>query len=446
LEAWELQRHAEHLTREAEARGLRLEESAAPVPAQLSDLRQALGTGQLRVLVDTTTINNAREALRARHRAPSPFQLLDLSVLTAAVTLFDNVVIQPERHPALEEIHDLTTVLEPSPEVQHQLDTIYGEVWEAFASPQQLQTYRGRWAEFLGLAVSELEVDIDAASIRDAEMVHAYYTRAPVAEAFATAHGVPVHRDRLAMALGINTVRAGFNDAVAGALGVPYIATSIRLPVSSDLTDRKTYLLWVLRQLIATSSPPGIAQPATFASRTPIAAPLLLGLVLERMSKPEDYRVALDEVRDRFAPLRAQLREDQKEAPWDEKPQLYMQRFVKHLTVSDSKFAPAQSAAFDAVKAGVQMTTALDPSFVTAALKVIAAVKPLDLAHRAYLRIWRPEIYVLINLAKDARNLSLLDSRIKRVWGSGLDLEQQRELERFAALRADPFLTPTALT
>jgi hypothetical protein len=79
-------------------------------------------------------------------------------------------------------------------------------------------------------------------------------------------------------------------------------------------------------------------------------------------------------------------------------------------------------------------------------MKAIAAVKPAQLAHRAYLRMWRPEIYIFLDIAKEARRLSLLNSRIKRIWGVELDPEDQRQLERFAGLRAGPFVTPTAIT
>jgi hypothetical protein len=72
------------------------------------------------------------------------------------------------------------------------------------------------------------------------------------------------------------------------------------------------------------------------------------------MSKPEDYRNALDEVRERFAPLRAQLREDRETAPWDERPHLYMQRFTKHL---GGTFAPAQDAVIGTAQAGATIAT-----------------------------------------------------------------------------------------
>jgi len=444
-EAEQLSRHAGDLMARAEASGLALEDSPAPATSWLYRFRQTLPREQLCVLVDTTTIFNAREALLTRGRAPSPIALLDLSVLTAAAILFDTIVIQPERFPPLRDIRDLTHVLQPTGEGQLELERIYDEVWDAFSRPRELATFGARWATFLDVEASDLRLDLDAVRTLNAEMTFDYSSTAEIAEAFGTVGRPRDREEQLAVALGIHTVRTGFNDAIAGVLRLPYMATSIRLPVSSDLADRKTLLLWVLRQLIASSSPPGRAEPATFAPRTQIAAPLLLGLVLERMAKPEDYRGALDEVRQRFAPLRAQLREDRETAPWDEKPQLYMQRFTKHLAGTGVTFAGAQDAVIGAAQAGATIATG-DPGFVSAALKVIAATKPLEYAHRAYLRLWKPEIYVLLNVAREADRLSLLNKRIKQIWGNELDLTQQRLLERFASLRADPFLTPTALT
>jgi hypothetical protein len=443
-EAEQLSRHADNLTARAESRGLLLADSPVPTTSWLSELRQKLPSDRLTVLVDTTTIYNAGEALHTRGRAPSPIALLDLSVLTAAATLFDTIVIQPERFPPLEEIRDLTEVLQPTEEAhQLELERIYEEVWDGFNRPRELSTYAARWAKFLAVTADDLRLDLDPVRTLNEEMTCDYSSTAEITEAFGIAGGPAGREEQLAVALGIHTVRTGFNDAIAGALGLPYLATSVRLPISSRLANSKTDVLRVLRELIANSNPPGPSEPAMFAPRTQIAAPLLLGLVLEQMSKPEDYRAALDDIRQRFAPLRAELRDDRETAPWDEKPGRYLQRFTKHLG-GTGPLAPAQDVLAGAAQP-VATFVAGDPGFTTAALKAIMAVKPLDMAHRAYLRLWRPEIYVLLNVAQEAGQLSRLNSRIRRIWGSELDLTQQDLLERFANLRADPFLTPTAL-
>jgi hypothetical protein len=441
-EARQLRRDAGDFTARAEASGLVLDDSTAQATPWLYGLRQALPSEGLTVLLDTTTIFNAGQALHVRGWAPSPIWLLDLSVLTSAAILFDTIVIQPERFPALEDIRDLTQVLEPTAEGQAELERIYGGVWETFSQPEQ--PWSKRWGEFLAVEPRDLPFNFEAVRTLNAEMLFDYSSTAEIAEAFGTA-GRFRNPDALAVALGIHTVRTGFNDKIAAVLGLPYMATSVRLPVSSDLVDRKTHLLWVLGQLIARSSPPGTPELATFAPRTPIAAPMLLGLVLERMTKPEDYRGALDEIRERFAPLRAKLREDRGASPWDKQPPLYVQRFTKHLAGMGATFAGAQDAAIATAQAGATLATG-DPGFVTAALKVIAATKPLEYAHRLYLRWWKPEIYVLLNVAREASRLSLLDNRIRQVWGKELDFTEQRLLEHFASLRAGPFLTPTALT
>ena len=439
-EADQLRRHAGDLTARAEARGLLVDDSPLETTSWLAARRRELPADRLTVLVDTTTFNNARDALYPPGRGPAAIALLDLSVLTAAATLFDTIVMQPERFAPLEDTRDLTKVLHPSAAGRPELERIYRDVWEGVSRPDQVATYTARWAEFLGVPPDEIHVDLEPVQTLNAEMTFDYSSTEEIAAAFGRARG---REAPLARALGIHTVRTGFNDAIAGALGVPYLATSVRLPVSSRLANRKTNVLSTLSSLIAKTSPPGRAERATFAPRALIAAPLLLGLVLERMSKPDDYRGALDEVRERFAPLRVQLREVRETAEWNDKPHLYLERFDKYLRGAGAT-AAVQGAVTTAAQMGVTAATG-DPGFATAVLKAIGAAQAAELAHRTYLRLWRPEIYVLLNVADEARRLSLLHRRIEQIWGSELNLTQQELLERFARLRADPFLTPTVV-
>jgi len=121
-----------------------------------------------------------------------------------------------------------------------------------------------------------------------------------------------------------------------------------------------------------------------------------------------------------------------------------MQRFTKHLTTIGAKLGAAQDALITTAQIGSTAATG-DPGFMTAALKLVAAVKPAERAHRTYLRLWRPEIYILMNVAQEAREFSRFSRQIEKIWSGELDLTQQHQLERFSSLHADPFLSPTVL-
>jgi len=96
-----------------------------------------------------------------------------------------------------------------------------------------------------------------------------------------------------------------------------------------------------------------------------------------------------------------------------------MQRFTKHLTTIGAKLGAAQDALITTAQIGSTAATG-DPGFMTAALKLVAAVKPAERAHRTYLRLWRPEIYILMNVAQEAREFSRFRGKSKRSGAASL--------------------------
>lgn len=445
-EARQLRLASEDFQARAEAVGLCVDRSDTARHARLAELRAARPT-DLAVLVDTTTMVNAERALYSSGAGPSALGLLDLSALTAAAVLFDTIVVQPQgTFVPFGRLDNVRRVLPPSYDTNVELRQIHDEVWQSFNQPPQLADYRERWGTFLNLSVDEVHLDMAAVRSLDSEPMSGHVEfAADVLAAVGTRTKHSRKRDDLAIALAIQTIRAGFNDAVAGALGVPYLATSIRLPVSSRLARSKTDVLWLLRELIARSSPKGeYCEPKPFETQVKVAAPLILGLVMERMGTPDDYPAALDEIRDRFLPLRRELTEARDSAAWERKPQLYLERFTKHMAGLGAKAGATQGVVAAAAQAGVTLGTG-DPGITTVALKVIGATKPAELAHRAYLRLWRPEICVLLNAAAESRRLSLLSERIRSIWGRALDPVQQLQLERLSGSLTDPFLEPIRL-
>jgi len=182
-EVEQLTRHTEDLTARAEERGLLLGEATAPSIPWLGGRREAVSTDKLTVLLDTTTIYNAGEALLARGQAPSPVALLDLSVFTAAATLFDTIVIQPEGLKPLADIRDLTQVLDPTSEGHQELETIYSQVWDSVSSPRDLASYLAKWAKFLKVAPKDLRIAVDAVPNLIREINLGYSSTADIANA-----------------------------------------------------------------------------------------------------------------------------------------------------------------------------------------------------------------------------------------------------------------------
>lgn len=141
-----------------------------------------------------------------------------------------------------------------------------------------------------------------------------------------------------------------------------------------------------------------------------------------------------------FAPLRRQLRADREEAPWDRQPGLYVERFIKHLNANFDRGKDGAVAVGSAAS-----TVAGAPGVVAALLKGVMAVLPLAAAHKLYLKWWRPELYLLVSLANEARHLMELDGEIRRIWGHDFSIAQDHDLDRFAALHARPFLTTPSI-
>jgi hypothetical protein len=433
--------HSGDLARYAEDRGVRGEDRGGP-PSRLAATRGRLPAEGLTVLLDTSTVFNANEALRT-DQPPSHIALLDLSVFTVAAACFDTpLVLQPDApYDPFEGVRCVENVPPSTPDDRTALDDIYAEAFEQMREPQVRRDYQRRWATFLGR--SDVTVGFDKIATLDEEMSYGYRSTMDIGRLLATASESPETEDDLANVLGIHTVRTGYNDLVAAALGVPYLASSFRLPVSSKLAHRKTQMLRVLQGLISAAAPAPESKPAAVLDPDPpIAAPLLLALVLEQMSEPADYWAALAQLRDRFAPLRARLAADREEAGWDERPSPYLRAFLKRME-KDQRVNVFQEALLAATK-GIPVV-GVGAALLAASLKVMGAVNPAERARRLWLRQRRPEVYLLIDVAKDAASLRLLDGRIEEIWRQPPRRGNQQELERLSGLHSDPFLKPIRL-
>jgi hypothetical protein len=438
-EAEQIARHADDLEPAAAARGLSLDDrTGASHLAQ--QLRAQVRPDELAVLIDTTILHNAEEALRG-DTEPTAVALLDLSVLTVAAACFDTILVQPDLHPPHSDIADLTRVLRLDVRGEHELAGMYSQACHAVKDKSEMRRLKQGWGNALGVAPSALSFDFRSVETLETEKLLGYWTSRWLGSVLTAQERGRKPDPDLDVALALHTVRAAFNDRVAAALQVPYLSSSFRLPVTALLANRKTELLRVLTELLAATAPVGSPAPVSMTRRARFTAPLLLGVLLKRMSVPGDYRGALDDLRSDLAGLRERLRNDLEGAAWNDDPGQYLRRFAKHMPGAPG-LAEAERTVNATAQAGVTFATAgADPGLLGALLKAIVTTQPAKLAHRTYLRVWRPEIYIFISLAKQAKELGLLERRVEKIWRIAPDDEFERQLTRFAGF-GDPFSAP----
>jgi hypothetical protein len=113
----------------------------------------------------------------------------------------------------------------------------------------------------------------------------------------------------------LQTVRSEFNDRIADALGLPYLASSVRLAPASALTNEHAQMLEALRAVARGIAPSAGPQGRTFK------APFLLGLLLEQMDSLSQFPDRLADLRERFARFRDWLTNHPGRERWDAYPQ-----------------------------------------------------------------------------------------------------------------------------
>ena len=255
--------------------------SGSATQRPLERLRDELSAGRLAVLVDTTTYKNAREAVSS-DRVPSPIALLDLSVLTVAAVCFDEIVIQPDLIDTPHEIAGVTHILDLDVAQRHDLANVYRAASRAARRPYDLNRYEDNWATFLNRAPGTVHLDMD--SVPDTRQEE-YWESFNFVAAFDPTSSVGGSNE-LETYLAVQTVRTCFNDEVAGVLDVPYLASSVRLPVYARLIGAKADVVRVLTSVMGdvVRSPASASHPR-FA-RVKLAAPFLLAMILRRMTAP----------------------------------------------------------------------------------------------------------------------------------------------------------------
>lgn len=403
-----------------------------------AQLRAGVPDG-LSVMLDTTTMWSAIRSLHGRSTAP--LAMLDLATFTTSVICFDNIIVQSTPVLGSEDLAELgVTQLEQTQE------DIAGALWPICASTsnyfgshdQRRVLLEDAWASFLGRRV---RLDFRA---WDKHQHSPYAWNGVVADSYAS-DLLTGERGGYEEFISIQTMRTLVNYELAGRLSVPYLAASFRAPIQSVII-RENHLRQMTVDRLMQELGPAAAKRG--AEEEPYAreysAPFIFGLVLERMRRPEDYWEVVADYRERFRPLRERLRRDQDS--WDGRVGPYVSQLLRSAGVMPQALIQGEGVLIDAGAAAV--AGALGGFFgaqASLAMKLVALASPADHALRCYRRWFRPELYLLASLRKEAELLRTLDSRVEAIWKVRWTSVQYRELEALCSTNPSPFLRLGAL-
>lgn len=393
------------------------------------------------VLVDTSTLNGASISLEAGQ--PLPLCLLDLGTLTAALLLYDIVIVQPGSKLSVPgEFRDvIVPVIYPDHKfVSERLWTIYANTDNRTRVSGDLTLLEKRWGEFLGvkdvsLELSSLDKYQDSPEYWNGMFAHTYMGDAVWPTMTGPDKAVLSKRDEF---LSIQTMRALFNDQFAGYLEIPYLASSLRTPVQDVILGRKMQGRLVADQLMATLGPPLAPPPLNDGSpyMAQVSAPFMLGLILEKMSTPSDYWRVVDEYRERFAPLRKKLRIDRDE--WQDRPTEYIRDLLQPL--GEAARSPGKTVDAAMIAVGFILTSPLqDPGFILPAIQMARLLTPVERLRRMYFKRFKPAIHLMFSVVDEARSLRTVDRQVASVWGREWTREEIKALEFIASRQAPDF-------
>jgi hypothetical protein len=413
-------------------------------PRHLNAARDALmsqvPTGSA-VLLDSTTLRSAVIASDATDL--DPIMLLDLSVVAFAFVAFDNVIIQPHR---LLPCNDADPCFGGALKtLSMSRDLIMGDLW-SFLAPLINMNYEragftDAWRTFLGRE----DITIDGRVIDRAQDSPQYWDGVPASFYLSTyipsPSCMPHHEsDSLNEFLSVQTIRALYNDNIAGLLRIPYLSSSIRSPIYSELLRRKLETQLTADKLLASLGPSPIAAPSNSPYVVEASAPFLLGIILSRMKSPADFWTALHELRQEFAPLRRRLHDDSDS--WRGRSGVYLANYLRHLKnylPDDAKLAENTLEATATAVASVTTSSVLGGAAAKLLIKLITLLNPTKEAYDWYLRTFKPDVAIVVELSKEASKLRSVETEIERIWKDRWHRQHREQLEWLAASRPEAF-------
>lgn len=408
------------------------DDSFAPLRAQVPD--------GLTVMLDTTTLHSAARAIYGF--STTPLAMLDLATFTTSVICFDNVLAQPPRLLDSEHAAGLGVTL-----LKQEREIIRGPLWSLCAETanhfrnheQRRVQLEDAWAGFLGRRV---RLDFSA---WDRHQNSPYAWDGVVADSYAE-DLLTSERKGYEEFVSVQTMRTLVNYELAGRLSVPYLAAAFRAPIQSVIIRENHARQIIIDRLMGEIGP--IHAKQNDERETPYAreysAPFLFALVLEKMNRPEDYWEVVAGYRERFRPLRERLGRDRDS--WDGRVGPYVNRLLRSAGVIPKALVQSESAFIDAGAAAV--AGALGGMFgaqASLAMKLVTLLSPAEHAFQCYRRWFRPELYLLTALRKEAELLRTLDNRVEAIWKTHWTSREYHDLDILCSTNPAPFLRLGAL-
>jgi hypothetical protein len=413
------------------------------LPVDLSRVRDQIPSEDA-ILLDTTTLFDASLAIKD---GPSPFTLLDLSTIANAFSLFENVVIQGPKttagviKPLKRTLGSALTIL------NYDQDFVVDRLWEIYApladdlSPDEgplISAITDAWRTFL----SKPDIVLHKRFLKKLQNSPRYWDGVPATHYIGRNLGLDPEADKESLNefVTVQTMRALFNDNLAGLLHVPYVPTSLRSPIYTELLRSKLEVQLLADKLLAALGPPILHElkPGPYAAE--LSAPFLLGILLSRITKPEDFWPALLELRQQLAPLRERLRLDRHD--WHGRSANYLAEYLKHLkgyTPPSVQFAGQVVSGTATLGASVATASPLGGGAAKLLIKLVEALKPAEKAYQIYLRRFKPHVHVLVELDKEARALRSAETDIERLWKSSWTRHDHDVLEALSLSRPEMY-------
>ncbi len=423
--------------------GLTLEDVEGP--HELNSLRMQATAGS--VLLDSTTLANAAMALMFNR--PDPVALLDLSVITFALVVFDKIIVQPHRFlggviaPFEAELGDSLRVLVYDQEfIAGPLWSFCGELMNSIGTHGTTlrESLTDAWCKFYNrqdIVVDPSLVMTNQDSPLEWDGIPATYYISDIVSRGALLEDQHTSFNTF---LSVQTVRALYNDNIAGMLGIPYLCTSLRSPIYSELLSLKLETQLLADKLLAGIGPPIASDVSSGPYTAEVAAPFLLGIILSRIEHPGEYWHAVALLRKSFAPLRKRLAEEREQ--WNGRTGGYVANYLKHISnylPDEVRIAEQTLTATATAVASITTASPVGGGLAKLAIQMMSALKPAEYAYRWYLKRFRPDIAVVVELAQEARMLRSVESELERLWGSAWGREEHDVLETLALVRPEAF-------
>lgn len=457
----------ELLQRNLEYAGIVISDKELPDGAadQFGRIKKQVPENSLTAFLDTTTVFNTLACVD-HPKVVQPAALLDLSVFTFAALCFDHIVVQPfTRDVLLRRLRDDGTVIV----MEYPDDKFVSDYLHSFRADItnnmrdiNVAAYEAAWAKLLRKKPGVIVIDPRVVHryhasphYWDGVYVGAYLNRQLVEPLPGSVEAQSPDPD-LNEFLSIQTSCVLFNDSLAGALNLPYLTSSFRNCVYSkvlghkirgplaDADDEVFKRPHVLDVVMARNAPKNFSPSARRSLYTDyFTAPFLLGLVLMKMKKPEDYWDVLRKYRDQLAPLRKRILRDKDK--WEGREENYARELMKPLTdLRGGKRVGAADLAED-VESSLTLASPFPSSDNSKVSLVSLGVKLVKLLKPHAFKFYRRELYVLNNLADEAKALRALELTVKRIWGQTWGPGGAALLKHLASTDTREFIRPGGL-